>query len=153
MGDGEAGKLVDPKAAPVERGVGGGVTGERPCGDVVGGEGAGREGVVDALAGEGLDDAGGIAGEEDAIVQGSDGGASEGGDGAPLDGGREAETAGYGVAEGGQAGGCGDEAEVGEIAANGSDPAVAAGEEVELDLVGKGGGRGDVGLEADAVAA
>ncbi len=68
MGDGEAGQSVHPEAVPVElavgravEGGGGRIAGEMPDG-CFGGELAAAEGVVDALTGKGLDDAGGIPG-------------------------------------------------------------------------------------------
>jgi len=152
MGDGPPGKAVDPQAAVVQRGVRRGVSVECACEDVPGGEGAGVEGVVDAFAGEGLDDAGCVADVEDTVAQRANGGAVEGSDGAPLLAGRDGEAGGDGGFEGVEAGWGGDETEVCKAFADGSDAAVALREEVEFDAGRLAGGSGDVGLEGDAIA-
>ena len=144
ISDGPAGEAVDPEAAAVEGGMGGGVGSEGAGNDVPGCKAGGMKGVVDSLAGEGFHDAGSVADVGDAVQEGADGGALEWGDGVPLQGCREVEAGANGGAQGGEVGGGGYETEIGEAVAYGGGAAVALGEEVELDAVAEVGRSGGV---------
>ena len=83
MQDGGLGKLIDPEAAAVELRVRLGEAGEMAAQKMARGEFAGGEGVVNAFAGKGLDDARGIADEEEVLAFRVDRISFEGCDGAP----------------------------------------------------------------------
>ena len=146
--------MVYPKAFFVEGAAGGGEGCGVGAGDCVCSEGAGLEGVGDAFAGEGLDDAGGIADDIEA-------GAGNGGDGFPRKWSDGVPGGGIGVehegvfgpgAKGTEAGWGGDDANIGEAIADGGEAHVAALEEAEEN----GGGvfvAGKVGVGAKADAA
>jgi len=152
MGDRPTGEAIDPKSAPVERGMRGRVLIERTGHDVPRGQISGPERVINTLTGKGLDDTGRIAHVDDAVPQRADGGALERGDGAPSLAGRNCESGGDGSFQSVEIAGGSDETEIREAGAHGSDPAIPLRQQVQLDVAAEAGWSGEMGLEGNAIA-